>query len=803
MGSIWGDFRYAFRSLLRQPTFAAVAILTLVLGIGANTAIFSVIKAVLLNQLPYRDPSQIVAVWEVNPDGTQELASSPTFLDWQQEARTLESLAAFRHVSYAFAGLGEPLDVPSIRATPSLFTVLGSNPMLGRAFTTAEGVPGADHVVLISQPFWQRHFGGAANVIGRTIQLDAEPYTIVGVMPAAFDFPPGGNIDMWTPLSFDPNDMHGRSRKARALNVIGRVAAGSSLDQTQQEMTVVASRLGTSYPDSNSGWGARVIAAREQLVTTVRPALLLITGAVGFLLLIVCANVANLMLARLSTRRTEIAVRAALGAGRFQLMRQVLAESLLLSGIGGALGLFVAWAGVRFVQALPEGSLPRMQDVRLDAGVLAFALAASLVVALVFGLVPALQASRAGLRDTLHAFSGTTAGAGSQRLLSGLIVIEVALALVLLVGAGLMTRSFAQLMRVSPGFEPRNLLAVQVYLPRTKYREGGQRTRFYMDAIHRISALPGVQSAAGVSTLPMYPVGIDFALPFTIEGKTAPATGEEPRADIRAATPGYFETMKIPLLKGRFIDDRDRAGAPGAMVINETMARRYFAGENPLGRFVQNPHGRGEVVGIVADVKHYGLDSESRAEVFLPAWQQPFPGMALIVRTASDPAGFVDTIRRAVLAVDAEQPIYDASTMVDVVARSVFLPRISMVLLTAFGISALLLAVVGIYGVVSYTVTQRTKELGVRMALGAESADTLKLVLGKSMGLVGVGVVCGLVASLLLTRAIAGLLFDISPFDPMVFAGVSTLLAAAAFVASVIPALRATRVDPIVALRVE
>jgi putative ABC transport system permease protein len=711
-------------------------------------------------------------------------------------------MAAFRQLRYAFAGDGVPLNVPSVRATPNLFTMLGVNAIAGRTFLPEEGTPGADRVAVLSRAFWERHFGGSPSAIGRRIQLDAVPYTIVGVMPASFDFPPSGNVDIWTPLAFDPNDGHGRSRKARSLNVVGRLADGTPSEQAQREMTVIASRLATTYPDSNTGWGARVVAVQEQLVTTVRPALLMISAAVGFLLLIVCVNVANLILARLSSRRGEIAVRAALGAGRMQLVRQVLTESFVLSAIGGALGLLVAWAGVRLVHTLPEGSLPRMNDVRLDGGVLMFALVTSVVVALVFGLVPAVQASRAGLRDTMNAFSGATRHSGG-RLLNALVVIEVALALMLLVGAGLMTRSFAQLMRVSPGFEPNNLLAVQIYLPQAKYKTGIDRTRFYMSAISRVGALPGVVSAAGVSALPMYPVGIDFALPFTIDGHAAPANGEEPRADIRTATPGYFETMKIALLKGRLIDDRDRQGAPGTIVINETMARRYFGGEDPIGQVVQNPHGKGEVVGVVGDVKHYGLDGGPRAELFMPAWQSPLNGMALVVRTQSDPKGFVDSIRREILSIDAEQPIYAASPMVDVVSRSVFLPRISMLLLGAFALSALLLAIVGIYGVVSYTVTQRTRELGVRMALGADARATLRLVLGKSRLLVGGGTLCGLVASVAITRVIAGLLYDVSPLDPMVFAGVSLLLATAGFAASLIPARRATRVDPIEALRVQ
>jgi putative ABC transport system permease protein len=801
MGNLIGDVRYALRSLARQPTFTAVAILTLVLGIGTNTAIFSVIKAVLLNQLPYQDASRLVVLREQNPDGSADLVAPLTFLDWQQQSHAVPAMAAFRQLRYAFAGNGEPLDVPSVRGTANLFAVLRASALIGRVFSPEEGTPGADRVAVLSQAFWERHYGGSPGALGQTIQLDAQPYTVVGVMPAAFDFPPSAHVDVWTPLTFDPNDAHGRSRKARSLSIVGRLADGVGQEQAQREMTVIAGRLATTFPDSNTGWGARVISAQEQLVTTVRPALLLISAAVGFLLLIVCANVANLMLARLSSRRGEIAVRAALGAGRMQLVRQVLTESFVLSGIGGGLGLLVAWAGVRLVRALPEGSLPRMQEVRLDGGVLLFALLISIGVALLFGLVPALQASRAGLRDTMNAFSGTTRHSGG-RLLGTLVVIEVALALMLLVGAGLMTRSFAQLMRVAPGFEPDNLLAVQIYLPQSKYRTGLDRTRFYMDAIRRVGAIPGVRAAAGVSALPMYPVGIDYALPFTIDGHAAPANGEEPRADIRTATPGYFETMKIALRKGRFIDGRDRQGAPGTVVINETMARRYFTGEDPLGKIVRNPHGKGEVIGVIGDVKHYGLDSEPRAELFMPAWQQPLNGMALIVRTASDPKGFVDSIRREVLAVDAEQPIYDVSAMIDVVSRSVFLPRVSMLLLGAFAVSALLLAVIGIYGVVSYTVTQRTRELGVRMALGADAASTLRLVLGRSMLLVGLGTACGLAASVAVTRAIAGLLYDVSPLDPVVFAGVSLLLATAGFAATLIPARRATRVDPIVALRV-
>ena len=803
MGHLLGDLRFAGRALVKQPTLSAVAILTLVLGIGANTAIFSVIKAVLLDRLAYPDSEQLVVLFERNPDGATSEVSIPTFEDWREMTTEMAGLAAFRHVRYAFSGQGDPLDLPAVRVTPDLFDVLRTNATLGRTFVDEEATPGRDRVAVLSHGFWQRRFGGDPSVIGRTIRLDVEPYEVVGVMGAGFEFPPSAESDIWTPLTFDPNDRHGQSRRARSLSVIGRLGPESSVAQAAGELDVIAERLADEYPDSNEGWGAQVAPAHEQLVGDARPALLVILTAVGFLLLIVCANVANLMLARLAGRQREIAVRVALGAGRFDLMRQVLAESLLLALIGGGLGLLLAFGAIQAVQALPADSLPRLANVRLDGGVLAFAFGLSVAVAIVFGLLPALQASRPGLRETLSETSGTTGSISTQRVLGMLVVVEVALALVLLIGAGLMTRSFAELIQVYPGFEADNLIAAQIYLPSTKYGQPHQRARFFNDAVARIRALPGIEAAAAVTSLPMHPVGIDFALPFTIEGRPPPASGEEPHADIRAATPGYFEAMKIRLIRGRLIEERDGPEAPHTMLINETLARQFFSEEDPIGKVIANPHGASEVVGVIADLRHYGLDSEPRPTVYLPFDQNPFNGMAIVARTATDPMDYAETIRREVLAVDAGQPINDVSTMTEVISRSVFLPRLSMVLLGSFALLALVLAVVGIYGVISYAVSQRTKELGLRMALGADAGDTLQLVVRRSMGLVLAGVGLGLIAAAIVTRWLSGVLYGVNPLDPVVFIGVSVLLALAALAASLVPARRATRVDPIIALRAE
>ena len=792
-------FKYAFRTLRRQPTFTIVSILTLALGIGANTAIFSVIKTVVLNPLPYESPEKIAILWEVNPDGNQGPVSVPTFEDWKREAKTLESLAAFRHVDFSFKGQGDPQNVPGLRATPELFNVLKSNAALGRTFTAEESVVGADRVVVLSHGFWSRALGADASVIGRTIQLDSVPFTVVGVMQPTFEFPTSTDVEVWTPLAFDPKDMHGRSRRARSLTVVGRIAGGSSAQQSQQEVSVIAARIATEFKDSNAGWGARVVAAQEQLVGASRPALMVLMGAVGFLLLIVCANMANLLLARLSSRRREMAVRGALGASRWEVARPVIAESLLLSFIGGALGLGGAFVGLRMLGTMKEAQLPRMDQMQLDGGVLLFTTVIAIGVALAFGLLPALHASRQELRDVMHESSGSTGGPYARRLLSGLVVVEVALALVLLVGAGLMTRSFTKLLQVSPGFDSTNLVAARVLLPTTKYQRPTQ-VRFYEDVLERVKREPGVINASAVSAMPLHDVGAAGALPFNVEGQQPPPT-EDPLADVRIVAPGYFETMKIKLLAGRFLDERDGEKTARTSVINETMARRYFPNESPLGRIIQNPHGKAEVVGVVGDVHNQGLDRDPKKQVYLPLKQSPTAGMALVARTERDASSFGNAIQRAIWEVDPAQPIYELSTMDQILARAVFLPRLSTTLLAMFAIAALLLAALGIYGVLSYSVSQRTKEIGLRMALGASGGNTVAMIVRGSVAMVAIGGVIGLIAATLLARSMAGILYGVGPFDLPSFALALVTLLIAGVVASLLPALRTTRVDPVVALR--
>ena len=793
-------FAYALRTLRRQPTFALIALLTLALGIGANTAIFSVIKAVVLNPLPYEAPERITVLWEVSPEGNQDRVSAPTFDDWKAEARSFESLAAYRHVDFAYSGTGDPRNVPGVRATPALFDVLKAQAMLGRTFVPDEAVVGADRVVVVAYGFWQRVLGSDPGIVGRTIRLDSMPHTVVGVMPQGFEFPTATNVEAWAPLAFDPKDMHGRSRRARSLMVVGRLAPGVTASQAQDELAVLASRIAAAYADSNEGWSARVVAAHEQLVAASRPALLVLMGAVGFLLLIVCANMANLLLARLSSRRREIAVRGALGASRWEVAQPILAESLLLSVGGGLLGLMAAGAGLRVLAALPGGRLPRLDQMQLDPGVLLFTTVVSIGVAVLFGVVPALHASRADLREQLTESVGTTASPYARHLLNGLVVVEVALALVLLVGAGLMVRSFSKLLQVHPGFEAENVVGAQVLLPVTKYRDRQNLVRFYEDVVERLGREPGVRSASAVSVLPMSDVGQAMALPFNVEGRQPPRT-EDPLADVRIVSPGYFETMRIALIEGRYLDARDAETGPRTSVINETMARRYFPDRSPIGQIIENPHGKSEVVGVVADVRNQGLDSEAKKQVYLPLRQSPTAGMAVVARTEQDPLALGAAIQNVIWTVDPEQPIYQLSTMDQILARAVFLPRLSTTLLALFALAALLLAALGIYGVLSYSVSQRTREIGLRMALGSSGGQTVGLVVRGSLVLVAVGGLIGLGAAVLLARTMAGVLYGVGPFDVPAFASAAAVLILAGIGASLLPALRATRVDPMVALR--
>src|SRR5262245_24850492 len=787
------------RTLRREPVFVLVALLTLGFGIGANTAIFSITKAVVLDPLPYADSERIVVLWERNPEGSLERVSIPTFQDWKAESRTLEALAAYRQVDFTFAGAGDPLSSAGVRATPELFTVLKARPALGRLFTEEEATLGATPVVVVSHGFWQRALGADRTIVGRTIQLDAQPVTVVGVMPPGFEFPTSTRVDAWAPLAFNLNDVHGASRRARSLMVIGRTAPLAGVAQAQEELNVLSSRIAAAYKDSNDGWTARAIAAREQLVATSRPALLVLMGAVGFLLLIVCANISNLLLARLSGRRRDIAVRAALGAGRWEMARPIIGESVVLSLAGSAIGVAGAFLGLRLLTTL-DSRVPRLEHVHVDVVILMFTAVSAAAVALLIAFLPALQASRSNLRECLSESAGSMSSRQTRRTLNALVTIEVTLALVLLVGASLMTRSFMKLLQVNPGFEPNHLVAAQVFLPATKYRERQSLVRFFEDVVADLRASAGVRSASAISILPMQEVTVASALPFTVEGQPPPRN-EDPLADVRIVAPGYFETMRIPLIAGRTLEDHDGEDAARASVINETMARRYFPDGSAIGRVIQNPHGKSTVVGIVADVRSEGLAAEPKKQVYLPMRQSPSAAMTLVARTAGDPEGLAGTIRRAVQTADAQQPLYNLSTLDQLLARAVFLPRVSTQLLSAFAVAALVLAALGIYGVLSYSISQRTREIGLRMALGAGVMQTVLLVVRGSLGLLIAGISAGLVAVLLLTRSLARILYGVGPFDIPSFALAAAILLVVGLAASLLSARRATQVDPIVALR--
>jgi putative ABC transport system permease protein len=800
MNNLVSDLRYGIRMLVKNPGFAAVAVIALALGIGANAAIFSVVNTVLLRSLPYDNPDRLMILRENKLPQFSEFSVSPgNFTDWQKQNTVFEQLAAIGSTAYNFtSGDAEPERLRGARVSATLFEILGAQAALGRTFLNEEDQPG-QNVAILSSSLWKRRFNSDPNLIGQSISLSATSFTVIGVMPASFQFP-DRDTDVWTPNGFTAQlaQAHG----AHYLSVIGRLKPGVTVQQANAEMITIAGRLAEQYSGSNAGWSVDVFPMQEYDVRDIKPALLILLGAVALVLLIACANVANLLLARATSRQKEIAIRTALGASRWRVVRQLLTESVVLAVIGGIVGLLLALWGTDLLLALAPQDLPRVKDVALDGRVIAFTLSVTLLTGIVFGLVPALQASRPNLNETLKE-GGRGSTGGHHRVRGSLVITEVALALVLLVGAGLLIRSFYRLQQVNPGFNTTNALAVNLSLPGKKYPQADQLTAFYNQLIERVSGLPGVVSVGATQSMP---IQSDYLLGFNIQGRPPAAPGEDKSTNYYAVTPDYFRAMGIRLVRGRVFTDQDRKDSPRVAIINEEMAKRYFPDEDPIGKGINvtnGPETFREIVGVVSDVKQYGLAQPSTLQTYEPFLQNPFSGMTLVVRTENNPTALNSAIRSQVLAIDKDQPIARTRPLEQIIYESVAKQRFAMLLLGTFGAVALVLAAVGLYGVMSYAVTQRTHELGIRMALGARTGDVLKLVVshGLTLALIGVGI--GLGGAFALTRLMKSLLFATAATDPLTFAGIAVLLTGVALGACLAPARRAIKVDPMVALRYE
>ena len=805
MNNFWQDLRHAARQLLKHPGFTFAAAGTIALGLGANTAIFSVVNAVLLRPLTFPEPDRLVIVWERNRAGSQatNVVNPGNYLDWRDRATSFTGLAAFTWSSTTLTG-DAPEIVQGRAVTANFFPVLGAAPSLGRVFTPAEALPGGPPVIVLSDGLWRRRFGADSSVVGRAVPIAGGSATVLGVMPPAFRPMPWGDEEYWEPFRRDPSD---RSRQGgRYAMVVGRLRPGVTRERAQAEMDVITSGIEREHPEFDTGWSANVVSLTDQVVGSARPALLIVLTAVAIVLLIACANVGNLMLARADGRRREFAVRTALGATRWRLVRQWLAESVLVALLGGAAGLLLAMWGVDLLVASRPADIPRLTEIALDGRVIAVTAGLTLLVGIVAGLPAALKVAADGLAGGLRGESGrTTADAGATRFRSGLVVAQLSLALVLLAGAGLLVRSLHRLAAVNPGFDPANLLTLSVELPGATYPDGTSRAAFFSQLVGRVGSLPGVSAAGAVSFLPL--TGAGAATRFTIVGRPAPEPGHWTSADIRIVDPGYFAAMRIPLERGRSLTSADRADAPPVVVINETMARRFWPNENPIGARLQvrwaHPEAQPLIVGVVGDVRVSSLDGELRPMIYYPQAQEPSGYMVIVARHAGDAAGLTGAVRAVVRELDRNLPVSDVATMSTRLVRSMSDRRYPMLLLTVFAALAVLLAAVGIYGVLSYAVNQRRREFGVRMALGARGADVLRLVIGDGMRLTLAGVAIGATGSLFASRALGRLLYGVTPSDPLTFAAVAGVLALVALIAVYFPALRATRVDPMTVLRSE
>jgi putative ABC transport system permease protein len=799
------DLRYGARMLLKQPGFTSIAVLTLGLGIGANTALFSIVNAVLLRPFPYRAPEQLVILLE-SVSARDIPPSYPNFADWRDQNTVFDSIAAVRtNESFNFTGAGEPERLQGRIVSAGFFTTLGIKPLLGRDFLAEEDRPGATPAAILSYGFWQRRFGEGQSIIGKQLTLNNQSFTVVGVTPPDFQF--GAEADVSVPIGLQAERFRLRGRDP-GVAVVARLKPNVSQPQAETELNLIAARLEQQYPESNKGRRVRITPLHEIFVGDVRQPLLILLGAVGLVLLIACANVANLLLVRASARQKEMAVRVALGASRATLVRQLLTESVLLAALGAALGILLALWGTSLIAAqLPDG-IPRLQEAEVDAPVLVFTLAISLLTGMLFGLAPALQASRPNLTEGLKAGDRGSSGR-RQRLRSVLVVGEVALTLTLLVGAGLLIQSFRRVLQVDPGFNPQNLLTMQVSVNNP---DGQQVANFFEQLQQKVRSLPGVRSVAVSNGLPI--AGANQP-PFIIEGRPRPEPGKEPAGIRYTVSPGYFQTLGIELIKGRVFTAGDTRDSPPVVVIDEALARQHFPDEDPIGkRLVQAlPNSPSlEIVGVVRHVEHYSLDGQApvQAQFYLNFNQIPLQSLPtqvrrinLLTRTIADPLSLTSSVRGQVAALNKDQAVFNARTMEQIVAQSVAARRFSMLLLTVFAAVALALASLGIYGMMSYAIAQRAREIGVRMALGAQASNVLKLVIGQGMKLAFAGVALGLIASVALTRTMKNLLFGVSATDPATFAAIALLLALVALLACFVPARRATKVDPMEALRHE
>ena len=806
MNTFWQDLRYGARLMLKQPGFSLIAALTLALGIGANTAIFSMVYSVLLRPLNYPESDRIVTVWEDHTrrgGPLREWTSPPGYQDWREQSTVFSHTAAMTGWGPTLTEADEPERLVGVNVGHEAFAVLGVKPMLGREFTPEEDTRGAARVAIISHSLWQRHFSSDGAIVGKAIRLSGDSYTVVGVMPAGFQFPIFGQSEIWSP--WQPAQGQGCQRGCYTQRVIARLKPGISLEQARTELTAIGQRVEQQFPEDNKNIGVTVTPLQEFLVGNVREGMLALLLAVGLVLAIACANVASLLLVKAATRVREIAVRAALGASRWQIVRQLLTESLLLALIGGVLGVLLGYWLVDLLKRIAPDGTPRVEEIAINNRVLLFSLAMSVLTGLLCGLAPALQATKPDLNQTLRdAGAGNKGSAGGGRVRSGLVIVEMALALTLLVGAGLLLRSFMKLQNVDPGFNPANVLTARFGLPQSAYPKREQVASFHQQLQERLKSLPGVQSVAYSTSVPM--TGVDTDTGFIVEGRPIPPPDERPSSWFSVVSPEYFDTMKISLRQGRAFAATDHETAPKVVLISEATARRYWPNENPVGKRVgfgmEKPDWR-EIVGVVADVHHFGLSADSRPTMYFCSLQISRSVTNVLMRVQGDPASYTTALRREVQVLDKNLALSTTQTMDEAMASTIATPKLLMLLFAGFAIIALLLAALGIYGVMAYAVSQRTNEIGIRIALGAQVGDVLKLIIGQGMRLALIGVVLGLAASLAVTRLMKTLLFGVNAADPLTFAAIPVLMLGVVLLACWIPARRATKVDPMIALRYE